>query len=94
MASLVYLKSKNGTMYVYENISFWDKKTKSQSQSTNVLDALTRKSEQYSLMVGAVAVERISYSHLQKVFSDDYRAILMCAYYLISEGQVLSKTER
>ena len=28
VASLVYLKSKNGTTYVYENISFWDKKTK------------------------------------------------------------------
>ncbi len=28
MACLMYLKSKNGTTYVYENISFWDKKTK------------------------------------------------------------------
>ena len=28
MASLVYLKHKNGTTYVYENVSFWDKKSK------------------------------------------------------------------
>lgn len=28
MASLVYLKHKNGTTYVYENVSFWDKKEK------------------------------------------------------------------
>lgn len=24
MASLVYLKHKNGTTYVYENVSYWD----------------------------------------------------------------------
>ena len=28
MASLVYLKHKNGTTYVYENVSYWDKKSK------------------------------------------------------------------
>ena len=28
MASLVYLKHKNGTTYVYENVSYWEKKSK------------------------------------------------------------------
>ena len=28
MSSLVYLKNKNGTTYVYENVSYWDKTTK------------------------------------------------------------------
>ena len=32
MSSLVYLKNPNGTTYVYENISYWDKKTKTSKQ--------------------------------------------------------------
>ena len=28
MASLVYLKNKNGTTYVYENVSTWNKEKK------------------------------------------------------------------
>ena len=32
MSSLVYLKNPNGTTYVYENISYWDKETKTSKQ--------------------------------------------------------------
>jgi len=31
---------------------------------------------------------------LKKAFPDDYRAILTCAYYLVSEGQALSRAEK
>ena len=32
MSSLVYLKNPNGTIYVYENVSYWDKETKTSKQ--------------------------------------------------------------
>ena len=37
MASYVYVKNPNGTTYVYENESYWDKRSKKQSTIVNVL---------------------------------------------------------
>lgn len=125
VASLVYLKSKNGTTYVYENISFWDKKTKkpkSKRKCIGHLDPQTGtvqpngmrggnkknsdpKQERelpgcsaYSCGVTALldkVCSDIGLGHiLKKIFPDDYSAILTCAYYLISEGQALSRAEK
>ncbi len=37
MASKVYVKNPNGTTYVYENISYWDKATKTSKQKRRIL---------------------------------------------------------
>ena len=45
MASLVYLRHKNGTTYVYENVSYWDKvekKSKSKRKCIGHLDPETK----------------------------------------------------
>lgn len=125
MASPVYLKNKNGTTYIYENVSYWDKKTKkpkSKRRCIGHLDPETgevqpngrrggnRKSTEpktekespkcytYSCGVSTlpgkvcadIGLDRI----LKKIFPDDRTAILTCAYYLVSEGQALSRAEK
>ncbi len=50
MASLVYLKHKNGTTYVYENVSYWDKKSKKPKSKRKCIGHLDRKPEQCSQM--------------------------------------------
>ena len=45
MASYVYVKNPNGTVYVYENESYWDskeKKTKHKRQCIGKLDPVTK----------------------------------------------------
>ncbi len=125
MASLVYLKHKNGTTYVYENVSYWDKKSKKQNQKRKCIGHLDRKPEQCSQMACVAAIRKIlrpksekeppkcfTYScgvsslldkvcadiglgHiLKRSFPNDWDAILTCAYYLVSEGQALSRAEK
>ena len=125
MASLVYLKHKNGTTYVYENVSFWDKKTKKPKSKRRCIGHLdpeigtvqpngmrggnkkapvTKPEKElpkcftYSCGVSAL-LDKIcmdtGLSHiLKKVFPDDWKAILTCAYYLVSEGQALYRVEK
>lgn len=59
MASLVYLKHKNGTTYVYENVSYWDKKSKNRNQNVSVLDILIRILDQCSQMACVAAIRKI-----------------------------------
>lgn len=125
MASLVYLKHKNGTIYVYENVSFWDKeskKPKSKRKCIGHLDPETgtvkpngkrggdRKHTEpkpeteppkcftYSCGVSSLldkVCADIGLDHiLKKIFPNDWAAILTCAYYLVSEGQALSRAEK
>jgi transposase len=125
MASLVYLKHKNGTTYVYENVSYWDKKSKkpkSKRKCIGHLDPDTGsvqpngmrggnqknimpKSEKeppkcftYSCGVSSLldkVCADIGLGHiLKKSFPNDWDAILTCAYYLVSEGQALSRAEK
>ena len=125
MASLVYLKHKNGTTYVYENVSYWDKKSKkpkSKRKCIGHLDPETGtvqpngmrggnqknikpKSEKeppkcftYSCGVSSLldkVCADIGLGHiLKKSFPNDWDAILTCAYYLVSEGQALSRAEK
>lgn len=120
MASLVYLQHKNGKIYVYENISFWDKKThkaKSKRKCIGHLDTATKKivpnrkkettvlttsnsPECYSYDCGiALLLDKITNDMklnliLKKIFPDDWKAILTCTYFLISEGQALSRVEK
>lgn len=124
MASLVYLKHKNGITYVYENVSFWDrksKKPKSKRKCIGHLDPETgtvqpngmrggnrkntvQNSEKeppqcftyscgVSSLLDKVCADTGLGHMLKKVFPDDWDAILTCAYYLVSEGQALYRTE-
>lgn len=125
MASLVYLKHKNGTTYVYENVSFWDKKSKKPKSKRKCIGHLdpetgavqpngmrggdrkntSSKSDKeppkcftyscgVSYLLDKVCAD-IGLGHiLKRVFPNDWDAILTCAYYLISEGQALSRTEK
>ena len=124
MSSLVYLKSKNGTVYVYENYSYWDKnekKPKSRRKCIGHLDPLTKEilpngqqggdhskeqdrpkkeGPKYSSRSCGVTtlLEKVTddiglRNILKKSFPDDWAAILTCAYFLVSEGQALSRAE-
>lgn len=125
MASLVYLKHKNGTTYVYENVSYWDKKSKKPKSKRKCIGHLdpedgtvqpngrrggdrkntAPKPEKelpkcftYSCGVSALldkVCTDIGLGHiLKKIFPNDWDAILTCAYYLVSEGQALSRAEK
>lgn len=127
MASLVYLKNKkSGITYVYENVSYWDKKekkSKSKRKCIGHLDPETkeikpngkrgpRKKKEditqpekeapkcqaltcgVSTLLDKVSSEIGLSTELKKTFPNDWRAILTCAYYLVSEGQALSRAER
>lgn len=125
MSSLVYLKNKNGTTYVYENVSYWDKTTKKPKSKRKCIGHLDPETGEvqpnnrrgkhkknteskpekaapkcctYSCGVSAllnkvcsdIGLDRA----LKEIFPNDWEAILTCAYYLVSEGQALSRAEK
>ena len=129
MASLVYLKHKNGTTCVYENESYWDKtekKPKSKRKCIGHLDPETkeilpngkrggsRKTVEKTAEPAAKKEEPVCRTYscgvsglldkiasdlglkrvLKRVFPEDWASILTCAYYLVSEGQALSRAEK
>lgn len=125
MASLVYLKHKNGTTYVYENVSFWDKKSKKPKSKRRCIghldpetgavqpngmrggnwkDAVPEPEKEpprcstYSCGVSSLLDKVCADTGLGRIlknaFPDDWDAILTCAYYLVSEGQALSRAEQ
>ena len=57
MASLVYLKHKNGTTYVYENVSYWDKKSKKPKSKRKCIGHLDP--EHCSQMACVAAIRKI-----------------------------------
>lgn len=121
MSSYVYVKNPNGTTYVYENTTYWDKESKTckhkrvsighlDPESNEVVpnrkkgDAARRRAAQTpSTQVGGCTVSGIGLSLLldkaaedtglmpvlKKVFHDDWRLMLTCAYYLVSDGGAL-----
>ncbi len=139
MASLVYLKHKNGTIYVYENESYWDKiekKPRAKRKCIGHLDPETKEikpngkrggyrktakvespvSRKTEVAAAATAEKEMPKCHtyssgvttllnkaaentglkrvLKKVFPTDWAGILTCAYFLVSEGQALSRAEK
>lgn len=119
MASTVHVKAANGTVYVYGNISYWDKQTKTTKHNRKCIghiDANTgevvpnrKKGTQgksatkkkhcgvsgigISLLLDHIAKETGLRDTLRRTFKDDWRQILTCAYYLVSEGTALSRIE-
>ena len=125
MSSLVYLKNKNGTTYVYKNTSYWDKETKKPkskrrcighlnpetgniepntgrggNKKTTVSTEVNESPKCFTYSCGvSTLLDKIckdtGLAHiLEKVFANDWKAILTCAYYLVSEGQALSRAEK
>lgn len=122
MASYVYVKNPNGTTYVYENISYWDKKEKSTKhrrkcfgkvdlytkqinptgRKTDIKpDDALQKSERCrvltigpALLLDKAAAQTKLARVLRLIFPEDYEQILMCAYYLASEGKALCHAEQ
>jgi transposase len=119
MASIVFVKAANGTVYTYENISYWDKNsktTKHQRKCIGHVDTASgkvvpnrKKGEQeaplrarqfccvmgigVSLLLDRIAEETGLIKTLRTVFADDWQQIMTCAYYLVSEGNALSRVE-
>ena len=128
VASYVKYRAKNGVVYIYENISYWDKKdkkTKHRRKCVGHQDPVTgeihpngprgrpstRKTgasnsenvgndqEEHAVVLGIgpsrlldkITVDLGLKKVLQDIFPDDWAEILSCAYYLVSEGEPLSK---
>lgn len=49
MASYVYVKNPNGTTYVYQNESYWDKAEKKQNITVSALESFILKQMKSSL---------------------------------------------
>ena len=122
MASHVYVKNPNGTTYVYENISYWDKeekRTRHRRKCIGKVDPHTKqivptgrktdtkpddtlqKSEHCrvltigpALLLDKAAAQTKLTRVLRLIFPEDYEQILMCAYYLASEGKALCHAEQ
>jgi transposase len=119
LASNVFVTAPNGTVYVYENVSYWDKeekKTKHKRKCIGHIDPATgdvtpnRKKKKVTAMDAArfCDVKGIGVSKLLNriaeltgvrevlkfAFEDDWKQILSCAYYLIGEGNALSRIEQ
>ena len=130
MASKVFLYNKKyGRTYVYNNVSYWDKKekkAKSKRKCIGHIDSATGeivpnrkkgdkcrercpekktgKKEEIlsctvldcgvSTLLSQIAKDIGLDGVLAKVFPQDSSAILTCAYYLVSEGQALSRAEQ
>lgn len=133
MASLVYLKHKNGTVYVYQNESYWDKiakKPRSKRKCIGHLDPETKEikpngkrggyrkavkaeseptpkpvpekkqpqchtySSGVTTLLDKIAVDSGLKHVLKGIFPSDWAGILTCAYFLVSEGQALSRAEK
>ena len=116
MASVVYVKGSNGTIYAYSNNSYWDKKAKETKhdrkcighldESTGEIVPNRKKSVKppkqqcsikdigVSLLLNHVANETGLTGVLHEIFTDDWKQILTCAYYLLSEGRALSRIEQ
>ncbi|XBX08499.1 hypothetical protein QMP26_10655 [Enterocloster clostridioformis] len=124
MSSLVYVKNPNGKIYVYSNVSVYDKETKKVKhirKSIGHLDPATgevvpnrrkgdiaRKKAETKEPAGRCVVENTGIQSLldkavsdigltvplTAVFPDDWKRILTCAYYLVSEGGALCHIEQ
>lgn len=119
MASNIFVHAPSGTTYVYENISYWDKKekkTKHKRKCIGHVDHTTgsvlpnhRKEESLEKHTGrfchvkGVGISKLLdkivevtdlHTVLRFAFKDDWQQILSCAYYLISEGNALSRIEQ
>ena len=140
MASKVFLHNKKyGRTYVYNNISYWDKKEKKpkckrkcighvdpvtgeivpnrKKGDKRKVKVLTQGQEQtaastpettqaveplkcsvldcgVTVLLNQIAKETGLDTVLPRIFPQDSAAILTCAYYLVSEGQALSRAEQ
>jgi transposase len=119
MASVVFVKATNGTVYAYENMSYWDKGTKTTKHKRKCIGhvdtatgdvvpnhkkevATTKNTERFcnvkgigvTKLLGRVAELTGLRGVLNSVFDEDWRQILSCAYYLLSEGNALSRIEQ
>jgi transposase len=119
LASNIFVNAPNGTVYVYENVSYWDKqekKTKHKRKCIGHVDPATgdivpnriKKEATAKNVVRFCDVKGIGISKLldriveltglreilKFTFENDWRQILSCAYYLISEGNALSRIEQ
>lgn len=122
MASNVYVKNPNGTTYVYENISYWDKdekRTKHRRKCIGKVDPVTKQIIQTgkktdikpdgalqknehcrvltigpALLLDKAAAQTKLDRVLRLIFPEDHEQILMCAYYLASEGKALCHAEQ
>lgn len=124
MSSLVYVKNPNGKIYIYSNVSVYDKETKKVKhirKSIGHLDPATgevvpnrrkgdiaRKKAETKEPAGRCVVENTGIQSLldkavsdigltvplTAVFPDDWKRILTCAYYLVSEGGALCHIEQ
>lgn len=126
MSSLVYVKNPNGTTYVYENTTYWDKELKISkhkrisighldlktnevvanrkkgdvSQSKWAKDTVRKESNctvtgiGLSLLLDKMAEETGLRSVLEEIFQEDWRKMIACAYYLVSDGRALSHAEQ
>ena len=82
MASLVYLHNKNnGVTYVYSNHSYRDKETHKVKHDRKCIGHLDPDTGE------VVPI-------LKETFPDDWKAMLTCAYYLVSEGRSLCHAEQ
>jgi hypothetical protein len=119
VASNVFVKGLNGTVYVYENISYWDKHTKTTKHKRKCIGHLDADSKKIlpnrkkkaraksadtklfcdvkgigiSLLLNRIADETGLSMTLRSIFTEDWRQIMTCAYYLMSEGNALSRVE-
>jgi transposase len=119
MASIVLVKAANGTVYAYENISYWDKSTKTTQHKRKCIGHVDETSGEVvpnrkkaekctpskarqlcsvmgigvSLLLDRIAEESGLVRTLRAVFANDWQQIMTCAYYLVSEGNALSRAE-
>jgi transposase len=116
MPSIVLVKATNGTVYAYENISYWDKDTKRTKHKRRCIGHVDETSGEVvpnrkkktpsetrqfcsvmgigvSLLLDSIAKKIGLVGTLRAVFADDWQQIMTCAYYLVSEGNALSRVE-
>jgi transposase len=119
MASVIFVKAANDTVYAYENVSYWDKQTKTTKHKRKCIGHVDEASgdvvsnhkkgakktstdaRQFcsvmgigvSLLLDRIADETGLRRTLRSVFADDWQQIMTCAYYLVSEGNALSRVE-
>lgn len=117
MASLVYYKNKmNGTTYVYENVSTWNKETQQCDTKRKCVGKLDPESgkvvptgkrgkgkgqtayanvrcEGSRLLLDKLADDLCLPRILRGAFTEEWKKVLTCAYFLIGEGKALSHVE-
>jgi transposase len=119
MASIVFVKAANGTVYAYENISYWDKNLKTTKHKRKCIGHVDKTSGEVApnrkqgeketplrakqfccvmgvgipLLLDRIAEETGLVRILRTAFADDWQQIMTCAYYLVSEGNALSRVE-